>query len=112
MDNNFKHISLPTISTLIVHAITMTEQIEPKQNKKQYALNIIKEIIDTLPESDNKNFLIDSYQNNNISDSIDLIIDASKGKLDINKMTAKRILNKIFKIILSCIKIKSKKSPI
>ena len=109
MENNSKSISLPTISTLIVHAITITEQINPEINKKDYALNIIKMIIDGLPESDNKNFLIDSYLNNNIADTIDIIIDATKGKLDINKMTAQRVIKNILKCILSCINIKSKK---
>lgn len=111
MENKNKSIILPTISTLVLHAITITEQVKPEINKKQYALTIIKTIIDGLPESDNKNFLIDSYLNNNIADTIDIIIDATKGKLEINKMTAKRVINNLLKCILSCINIKSKTPP-
>jgi len=92
-------IILPNIASLIEYAVQETEKTELK-DKKQHALNIVKIFIDNLEPSDNKNFLIDSYLNNNISDLIDMVISASKGELKINNMTIKRLMNNLCKCLL------------
>lgn len=89
---------LPNVNTLIYYAIELSEKekISGKE-KKQFALKVIESAINVLPDDTdalklNKEFLLTSYHNGNIADIIDLVIDASKGKLNINK----KIVTNIF----------------
>ena len=91
-------ICLPNVNTLINYAIELSEKerISGKE-KKQFALKIIESAINVLPdETDalklNKDFLLASYHNGNMADIIDLVVDASKGKIDINR----KIVTNIF----------------
>jgi hypothetical protein len=92
--------TLPNITTLIHHAIVITEKQKhiTGREKKQFCLDIIHNTIELLPEDDNKTFLTTNYENGNIADLIDLVVDASKGKIDINKK-----VNLFLKCLLSCI---------
>ena len=91
-------IRLPNVNTLIYYAIELSEKekINGKE-KKQFALKVIESAINVLPDDTdalklNKDFLLASYHNGNIADIIDLVIDASKGKLNVNK----KIITNIF----------------
>ncbi len=102
-------IVLPNLQSIIQIAIEQVEHKKIKsQHKKAEALDIVYNIIDTLPESDNKTFLLECYNNNNIADVIDLVIDATKGRLNINKSFIKRCVAVILKCLLSCFKKKKK----
>ena len=78
---------LPNLTTLIQYAIELTEQHKNLKGieKRKFALNMIKDTIALLPKGDNERFLQNAYDNGNIADLIDLTIEASNGKLDINK---------------------------
>ncbi len=91
-------IRLPNLNTIINYAIELSEKerISGKE-KKQFALKVIQSAIQVLPDDTdalklNKDFLLASYHNGNMADIIDLVIDASKGKLNINK----KIVTNIF----------------
>ncbi len=93
-------IILPNITSLIQYAIEATEKTNlTSKEKKQYALIIIDETIKALPSSKNKIFLQSCLDEGAISDTIDIIIDASKGKLDVNKK-----VSMFLKCLLTCFK--------
>ena len=81
-----KIVYLPNINNIIQYGIEQTELISlHKTDKKTMCMNIIKTTIDNLDNNDNKLFLLACYENGTISDMIDLVISASKGKLNVNK---------------------------
>ena len=91
-------IRLPNVNTLIHYAIELSEKERISgKDKKDFALKVIESAIDVLPEDTdalklNKDFLLASYHNGNMADIIDLVIDASKGRLNVNK----KIVTNIF----------------
>ena len=101
-----KIIKLPNITNIIQYAIELTEQQTKltSQDKKQYALKIVFETIKSLPHSNYSNYLLNTYNNDTISDLIDLVVNSSKGKLQINKPFIKRVIKIILKLLLSCFK--------
>jgi hypothetical protein len=92
---------LPNLTTLIQYAIELTEKHKNLKGieKREFALNMIKETIALLPNGDNQKFLQNAYENGNIADLIDLTIEASNGKLDINKK-----VNIFLRCLLACFK--------
>jgi hypothetical protein len=98
---------LPNLQSIILLAIESVEYKKIKSHdKKAAALQIVYNFIDTLPESENKIFLTNCYDNGNIADMIDLVVDASKGKLKINESLIKRGVAVILKCLLGFIKTK------
>lgn len=89
----------PTLNSLIQYAIETTEENKIKINKKEHAISIIKNIVDAMSPSKHKIFLEECLANNTISDTIDLVIDASKGKINVNKK-----INVILRYLLVCFK--------
>lgn len=86
MSKSNKIVYLPNINNIIQYGIEQTELISlHKTDKKTMCMNIIKTTIDNLDDNDYKLFLIACYENNTISDMVDLVIDASKGKINVNK---------------------------
>ena len=96
---------LPNITTLIYHSIELVEKNHSLtgRQKKDGCLAIIKDTIDLLPDDSNKQLLMDNYDTGNISDLVDLALDASKGKIHINKQ-----INVFLKCLLSCFNSKTK----
>ena len=101
-------ILLPNVNTLVTYAIELSEKENiTGTDKKVFALKVIMSAIDVLPdesdiEKSHKAFLLESHKNGNLSDIIDLVIDASKGNLNINK---KIVTNIFLKCIQSIIKL-------
>ena len=57
------------------------------KRQKSLVVQLVKQIVKDAPISDEKEkFLLDMIDNGVLGNTIDLIIDASKGKLDINKV--------------------------
>jgi flagellar hook-basal body complex protein FliE len=52
--------------------------------QKNLALNLIKQIIDEIKDSQVQLTLLNLYENGSIENLMELVIDASKGKLNIN----------------------------
>lgn len=97
---------LPTINNIVQYGIEEAEQLNKKNkiNKKDTALEIIKNTIEILDDNDYKIFLMACYENGTINETIDLVINASKGKLNVNKK-----INVLLNCLTSVINIIKKK---
>ena len=78
-----------TMMRLIRIAMVIVEQSkESGANKKQFVIDLLKEVFlnnaEILP--DHKLEVLHLIENGVVSDSIDIIVDASKGKFDLNKL--------------------------
>ena len=93
-------LNLNTIHIVIKYVMEATEKTPLKgKEQKAFALRIIKELIDNVPDSnEHKKTLLAMYENDSISNTIELIVSASKGELGINNIT------QIGSCLWSCIK--------
>lgn len=94
-----KTSKIPNITSLIYNAVELVEKNSTLtgRQKKEYCMSIILDTINLLPDDNNKKLLMENYNTGNISELIDLVIDVSKGKININKK-----INLILKCVLSC----------
>ena len=76
-----------TLTIIIKYTMEVIETT-PVKGKAQMdlALRIIGDLINELPENDEKKFLLKTLNNGGIKDTIELIVDVSKGKVNINKI--------------------------
>jgi len=83
-----QEINSATIMTVVKISMEVVEASEAKgKRQKSLVVQLVKQIVKDAPISDEKEkFLLDLIDNGVLGDTIDLIIDASKGKLDINKV--------------------------
>lgn len=93
-------LNLNTIHIVIKYVMEATEKTPLKgKEQKVFALRIIKEMIENVPDSnEHKKTLLAMYENDSISNTIELIVSASKGELGINNIT------QIGSCLWSCIK--------
>ena len=102
-------IHLPNVNTLIQYAIDLSEKEKISgSDKKVFALKVIESAINVLPDDTdglklNKEYLLASLNNGSIADIIDLVVDASNGKIDINKKIVTNIFLKCLQSILTAI---------
>lgn len=83
------NISLSTLPMLIRIVMEAVEQTIIKGNaQKVFATRVISELIDELPESAEKGFLKATCASGGIEGTIDLVVAASKGELDVNKVAS------------------------
>ena len=82
-------ISLETIHTVIKNIMELTESTPIKGPvQREFALKILREILTALSEDyEQRNLLIQLLDNGTIGNMIDLIVDASRGNLQINMDT-------------------------
>ena len=78
----------PTTLTIIIKYTMEAIEKTPVKGKQQldFALRIIGDLIKELPDSDEKLFLIQTHKNGGIKDTIELVVAASKGELNINQV--------------------------
>ena len=91
----------------VLHVLKVTieciDKVKVKQNKKLMALGIIGVVVrESSIESSKKTMLLDLINNGTLQNTIDLIIDASRGKLEINKKTKLNFLKVAYRAIFSC----------
>ena len=68
--------------------VVETTKVKGKE-QKDLAVKLVRQIIVDAPITDDKEkLLLDMIDNNILGDTIDLLIQASKGELDINKILA------------------------
>lgn len=87
-ENNIS-VKPDTIMRLIRIAMVIVEQSkESGANKKQFVIELLKEVFLNNAEisSEHKLEVLHLVTNGVVSDSIDVIVDASKGKFDLNKV--------------------------
>ena len=74
------------------------------EDKKKLSIMLITEFINVLPKNDYKIILLSCLESGIVNDMIDLVIDATKGKLNINKKSVTKILIKYLKCCLNILK--------
>ncbi len=81
-------ITVKTLHILIKYVMEAAEQSPLKgKDQKQFALRLIKELIDNMPDSNSEKFvLLNLYESESISNTIELVVSASKGELNLNKV--------------------------
>ena len=87
-ENNLA-VTPETVMRLLRIAMIIVEQTnESGSNKKTFVINLLKEIVMTNKDmlTEHKLEALNLITGNIVSDSIDFLIDASKGKFDINKV--------------------------
>jgi hypothetical protein len=87
-ENNLS-VSAESVMRLLRIAMIIVEQTkESGSNKKEFVIKLLKDIIMNNSEmlTEHKLEALNMITGNVVSDSIDFIIDASRGKLDINKI--------------------------
>jgi len=74
--------------TLIIKYVMEAVENTPKKGKEQkdYALQLIRDLVIDLAKGDDKDFLLIAIDSGSVSDTIDLIVSATKGELNINKV--------------------------
>tara|TARA_B100001758_G_C17981165_1_gene388201 strand:- start:138 stop:554 length:417 start_codon:yes stop_codon:yes gene_type:complete len=78
-------IRASTIHLIIKYVIEELDNSELKgTEKKEMALKLIKEIIKDLTEGEDEKKLLSMLEDGTVSNLIDLIIDATKGKINVN----------------------------
>jgi hypothetical protein len=87
-ENNLE-VTPETVMRLLRIAMIIVEQTnESGSNKKAFVINLLKEIVmnNKVMLTEHKLEALNLITGNIVSDSIDFLIDASKGKFDINKV--------------------------
>ena len=76
-----------TLTIMIKYTIEAIENT-PVKGKAQldFAVRIIGDLINELENSEEKEFLLKTLKNGGIKDTIELVVDASKGKVNVNKV--------------------------
>jgi len=90
VNNNLSNAPLTSTNLALVinftlHAVEDAPVKGPQQ--LNYALMVIKKLINDLNDSDEKKCLTMLYNNGSIKDTIQMVVDATKGKLNINKVS-------------------------
>jgi hypothetical protein len=81
-------ITVKTLHILIKYVMEAAEQSPLKgKDQKQFALRLIKELIDNMSDSNTEKYvLLNLYESESISNTIELVVSASKGELNLNKV--------------------------
>lgn len=80
-------ISKHTLHSFLQIIIEVVETTSVKgKTKKQLALNIMRDLVSSSSKSDEKEFILELLDNGTISNMIDLIISATRGELNLNKV--------------------------
>ena len=83
-------INATSVIKVMKIAMEVVEITEVKgKEQKDLAVKLVRQLVVDAPISDEKEkLLLDMIDNNILGDTIDLVIQASKGELDINKIVA------------------------
>ena len=81
-------VKASTLTLIIKYTMEAIEKTPVKGSQQlDFALRIIGDLIQELPDSEEKTFLNQTHKNGGIKDTIELVVDASKGKVNINQVT-------------------------
>lgn len=80
-------VKASTLTLIIKYTMEAIEKTPVKGHQQlDFALRIIGDLIQELPETEEKQFLVQTYKNCGIKDTIELVVDATKGNLNINQV--------------------------
>jgi len=97
-------LNVKTLHILIKYVMEATEKTPLKgKEQKKFALRLIKELIDNMSDSNTEKYvLLNLYENESISNTIELVVCASKGELGINQVG--QIGSCIWNCVSACMK--------
>ena len=102
-----------TIAVLIKYVMEAVEDTPLKgAEQKDYALRLIRSLVVELAEDDDKEYLLIAIDSGSVSDTIDLVVAASRGELNVNMVAetaATSCLPCITSIFAKCSKKKTRK---
>lgn len=76
-----------TLSIVIKHVMEVVENTPVKgKDQMNYAVLIISDLVNELEDGQEKTLLIEMLDNGSVRDTIELVVDASKGNIKINKV--------------------------
>ncbi len=76
-----------TLALLVKFTIEAVEETPIKgKHQKDYALRLIEALIEELAEGEEKEYLMIAIESGSVGDTIDLIISASRGELNVNQV--------------------------
>ena len=93
-----------TLSVIIKFVMEAVEETPIKGVKqKEYALKLLKSLIDEFADGDDKEFLVIALESGSIADTIDLIASAAKGELNVNKVVDVASRSLIYLLLECCV---------
>ena len=88
-----------TLHVILKYVLELIEETPVKgSEQKELAIKILKEVFETMDDSEEKTSLLQLLNDGTISNMIDLIVDATKGRLNVN--SAKKVLKGCLNICL------------
>lgn len=104
-------ITTTTLPEIIKEGMQIVEKTTIKGTKqREFVIKILRKLFDNLQNNDEKQILFKLLDNGTISNMIDLVVDATNGKLDINNIV--KTTSNILLICLPYLKNKCKKKNI
>lgn len=92
-------IKTTTLPEIIKEAMQIVEKTTIKGTKqREFVIKVLRKLFESLTDNEEEKLLLQLIDNGTVSNMIDLIVDATKGKLDIN-VAVKTTSN----LLLSCI---------
>ena len=96
----------PTTLTIVIKYTMEVVEKTPLKGPAQmdFSLRIISDLITELPDTDEKVYLRQIMDNGGIKDTIELVVEATKGEIDVNKVAdvaAKNCLGACYNYIIS-----------
>lgn len=80
-------IKKTTLAVIIKYVIEAVEDTPVKgAAQKEYALRLLRALIEELSQGEDKEYLLNAIDSGGIGDIIELIVSASKGEININKV--------------------------
>ena len=81
-------INNETIMTVLRYAMEIVELTELKgKDQKDFAIKLVRQVVVDAPITDDKEkLLLDIIDSNIIGNTVDLVVDATQGKIDINSV--------------------------
>ena len=78
-------IKTTTLPEIIKEAMLIVEKTTNKGTKqREFVIKVLRKLFESLTDNDEEVILIQLVDNGTVSNMIDIIVDATKGKLDIN----------------------------
>ena len=82
-------ISKHTLHTFLQIIIETVEGTDVKgELKKELAILIMKDLVESMSQSSEKEFILELIHNGTVSNMIDLVVLASRGEININKVVS------------------------
>ena len=78
-------IKTTTLPEIIKEAMQIVEKTTIKGTKqREFVIKVLRKLFESLTDNEEEKLLLQLIDNGTVSNMIDLIVDATKGKLDIN----------------------------